>query len=375
MANPLQLAGVSGAVIADAVRRSRDAELNAKMAAQRTGAPTPEELQRQAAAEKEAQIIAEAEAAQQQQAQAAQQQTQPAPAQQQQPALQQASEKKEEPKFAFPLDKYMETAGAVQQNRLSNRAKIDNAALEALQAGYPSEQVKAFKEASLANLAKYEAKKGIREIDPSEDGFVKSTPLFSDTVKKIQGEAEQRRGIINGLQAQLRIMDSAPPETDKKAFEAWSFDTARQLKGAMLSVVNGIMGTPNAVAEQEAKRLAPQLATDTLDLVGNLMKPGLSSKMPEVKKYKKMVADVYNHLVETDNKAYNQIATQSNPEFATRFFGAPAPEHPEATFKVTPRVSREAPSEKPIQFGTQAPGQQGGVRRRALVGGRFVDVQ
>lgn len=266
--------------------------------------------------------------------------------------------------FAFPADVYE----AKRQEGLSKKAAAIGLVNQLVQTYEPSERE--YQHKSL--MSQIDAELAAQKYEMED--FLKKRPAVEAQAKELLNDNVKRSQVATMLSSQLQAIDR--PIKKGQDPEDHAAAIIRQLQGPWLKNANGIMGTSDAVAENEADRLMGGANGKWFNL-SNALKQGLSvTEKPtqQLERYKVVLADAMNSMINQSNASFNKLALQSNPEIANDYLGQEvlkpySGKTIEPLTGVQSRVSRQAPT---IQ--STVPTEQRAVRTRVFgPGGTLVD--
>jgi hypothetical protein len=241
--------------------------------------------------------------------------------------------------FTFPADTYE----AKRQEGLNRKAAAIGLVNQLVQTYEPSERE--YQHKSLMSQIDAELAAQKYEVDD----FLKKRPAIEAFGKELLNDNTKRSAVSTALASQLQAIDRPLKKGENPEDHAASI--IRQLQGPWLKTTNGIMGTSDAVAENEADRLMGGANGKWLNL-SNAFKQGLSvTEKPtqQLERYKVVLADAMNSMMNQSNASFNKLALQSNPEIAQDYLGQEvirpySGKTIQPLTGVQPRISRQAPT-------------------------------
>jgi hypothetical protein len=277
--------------------------------------------------------------------------------QMQAPALQPVQQTTEQ--VVFPEDKWKAQVQSINQKRQQALGLIQDLAMGTKE-GDP--EIKGYYEMLNEKFPK------------QKEDFSEADPVVKETASSLRSEHIKISKIASMLSSQLAIADQKKPDGTSQT--DWDAQLVRELGGTFLKVVNGVMGTSDAVSQAEVSRLMNGATSKNFDF-GRLNEKGQSIfNDADLKSYKKMITDTMHSMQSTANDQFNGLAKVSSPEFATRALGGQfltpyagkLAKEVGTAIPVTHRISRE----KPVVPSKTAPEAQA-VRTREYSGGQFRD--
>lgn len=266
--------------------------------------------------------------------------------------------------FAFPADVYE----AKRQEGLNKKAAAIGLVNQLVQTYEPSERE--YQHKSL--MSQIDAELAAQKYEMED--FLKKKPAVEAMAKQTLSDNQKRKQVAMAISSQLEAIDRPLKKGENPEDRAAM--VLRELAGPWLSTTNGIMGTTNAVAENEGERLMGGATGKWLNL-SNFIKKGISVTEPvvnQLENYKLTLVDAMHTLLNQGNSEFNQIAYQSNPEIAQDYLG-PELHKPYTgkTIKPPVGVQSRVTRENPVPKSSVSP-EQRAVRVRTFgPGGTLVD--
>lgn len=203
--------------------------------------------------------------------------------------------------------------------------------------------------------------------------FGEAEPQVKQLSEKLLSEDLKRDAIARMIASQIEAIDKPIPRGISPSEHAANL--IDKLGGSFLKVTNGVMGTSDAVAENEAARLMGGASSSYFNY-RNLFKEGkhlIKPQVEDLQKYKSTLVDVMHSMQDVSNSGFNKLAKVSSPEFAEKSLGGnilspytgKIAEKYGTPIEPTKRISREQSEQAPK-------GENGSnVIKRTYVGGRF----
>jgi hypothetical protein len=231
----------------------------------------------------------------------------------------------------------------------SKKEKADSARLQAeilknqeltKFAAYPEHVYKAYDKAytSLLNQ-KY----------PETEDFVKANPQVYSLGTEIKELVTKRNTHISKLATYVNQADEAVMRRANETDEEYRKRIVPLLESQLKIYNTALVGTSDALSNQERKDLAPQLPTKWFDLERYRRTGGGDLFKGDLANFKNQVAELHDLLLNEVNDAYNILAVQSSPRYANKQLGTSQyyflTEDPNDNKRRIPRITENDPAE------------------------------
>ena len=236
----------------------------------------------------------------------------------------------EQPMYEFPLDSL---------NQASEKHKMLGAALDAFIANKIVQTPREYHE-SLTKLLKNQRDSIMEMFDPAKNKSFISDDFLKEVSIDAKKDSSKYNSIASTVDSMIKVLDAPAPNGVSE--KDWKFQKARQLETFSKLVNSAMTGTPDAIQNEEAKRINPYMQAKFLDF-NNLFSPDKTFLYPQdVDKARRILHDLYNVNVSRANVAYNELARSSNPEYAKQRIGNMLnPISAKGVIEAIPRITRE----------------------------------
>ena len=169
-----------------------------------------------------------------------------------------------------------------------------------------------------ANRKAYESLNNLKV--PKIDDFDKANPRVDELRKEISPLVQKRNTWISGLATYASQADEntmLPGESEK--------DWAQRISPTLLSQLKlyntALAGSSDALSTQEVSRLVGGQLPETYFTVGNLLRANASATKGNIKAFQSKLQQLHDILLNQTNDAFNTLAAQSSPKYATQALG------------------------------------------------------
>lgn len=184
---------------------------------------------------------------------------------------------------------------------------------------------------------------------PELPDFVKANPQVEGLGKNVADLVKKRNAHLSDLATYVNQSDKNTSQLPGESEKEW-IDRVVPMLAAQLKIYNtALVGTSDALSNQERKDLAPQLPVDRFSME-RFKKTGSGSLLKgEIGNFKNQVAELHDMILNEINDGYNIVAVQSSPSYANKQLGTlqfyPLIEDPTGNRRRIPRITEDAPPE------------------------------
>jgi hypothetical protein len=155
---------------------------------------------------------------------------------------------------------------------------------------------------------------------PKIDDFDKANPRVDELRKEISPLVQKRNTWISGLATYASQADEntmLPGESER--------DWAQRISPTLLSQLKlyntALAGSSDALSSQEVSRLVGGQLPETYFTVGNLLRANADVTKGNIRAFQSKLQQLHDILLNQTNDAFNTLAAQSSPKYATQALG------------------------------------------------------
>jgi hypothetical protein len=155
---------------------------------------------------------------------------------------------------------------------------------------------------------------------PKIEDFDKANPRVEELRKEITPLVQKRNGWISSLASYASQADEStmlPGESEKD----WAQRISPTLLAQLKLYNTALAGSSDALSTQEVDRLTGGQLPDKYFSVGNLLRANADVTKGNIKAFQSKLQQLHDILLNQTNDAFNTLAAQSSPKYATQALG------------------------------------------------------
>lgn len=183
---------------------------------------------------------------------------------------------------------------------------------------------------------------------PEMKSFITDNPQVYKLGNDISSQVVKRNEFLSKLSSYVAQANQEQSQLPNESFDSWLERIVPQLNSELKLYNTALVGSPDALSNEERSILGRQLPTEYFD-IKKLKQIGAARFKTKLDNFKFQIAELHDILLNEVNDGFNTLAVQSSPAYATKQLGTsqfyPLMPNPTGKRRIVERITDNAPPE------------------------------
>lgn len=183
---------------------------------------------------------------------------------------------------------------------------------------------------------------------PEMKSFITDNPQVYKLGNDISSQVVKRNEYLSKLSSYVAQANQEQSQLPNESFDSWLERIVPQLNSELKLYNTALVGSPDALSNEERSILGRQLPTEYFD-IKKLKQIGAARFKTKLDNFKFQIAELHDILLNEVNDGFNTLAVQSSPAYATKQLGTsqfyPLMPNPTGKRRIVERITDNAPPE------------------------------